>query len=237
MAYIEGTDIQEYIKLLRTRRAAVDNLSTQSMTDETWRGIIIRSIPASPKWLPIIPSLYTMSSSDLISTLFAHGMILERGKPSSGSSNTALAVRTSDGCTNPNCKAKKRSTHTTANCYWPGGGKEGQFPPNFGQRMKANAASVPTSTEGHFILSASTGIDSGNSGVILDGPDDVSNDFGIVLGNSGVILNEPDEDRPSTAFVSNDFKAFQMEGCLPSSTLEQVTPCLYPAMILSNIHQ
>jgi len=78
------------------------------MTDERWQGIIIRSIPVSPKWLPVIPSLYTMSSlADLISALLAHGMILERGRPSSGSSNTALAVRTSDGCTNPNCKAKK----------------------------------------------------------------------------------------------------------------------------------
>jgi len=74
--------------------------------------------------------------------------------------------------------------------------------------MKANAASVLTSTEEHFVLSALTGIDSGNSGVILDGPDDVGNDFGITLGNSGVILDEPDENRPSTAFISNDFKVF-----------------------------
>jgi hypothetical protein len=31
--YAEGTDIQDHIKLLRTRRAAVDNLSTQVMSD------------------------------------------------------------------------------------------------------------------------------------------------------------------------------------------------------------
>ena len=43
--YVEGTEIQDHIKLLRTRRAALDNLSTSVMTDETWRGIIIRSIP------------------------------------------------------------------------------------------------------------------------------------------------------------------------------------------------
>src|SRR6202522_2608805 len=35
--YVEGTVIQDHIKLLRTRRAAVDNLSTSVMTDETWR--------------------------------------------------------------------------------------------------------------------------------------------------------------------------------------------------------
>ena len=59
---------------------------------------------------------------------------------SANSSNTVLAARVTEGCTNPNCKAKKRSTYTTANCYWPGGGKEGQFPPNFGQRNRVNVA-------------------------------------------------------------------------------------------------
>ncbi len=114
--YAEGTDIQEHVKLLHTRRAAVDNLSTLAMTDETWKGIIIRSIPPTAKWLPVIPSLYSMSSpANIFSTLLAHGMILDRNqsKPSSGSSNTVLAARTNVECTNPNCKARKRSTHTT----------------------------------------------------------------------------------------------------------------------------
>ena len=34
--YVEGTEIQDHIKLLWTRRAAVDNLSTSVMTDKTW---------------------------------------------------------------------------------------------------------------------------------------------------------------------------------------------------------
>ena len=38
--FAEGGDIQDHVKLLRTRRAAVDNLSTDAMSDETWRGII-----------------------------------------------------------------------------------------------------------------------------------------------------------------------------------------------------
>ncbi len=58
--YVEGTSIQDHIKLLRTRKAAVDNLSTTAMNEETWRGIIIRSIPPTPNWLPVIPSLYTL---------------------------------------------------------------------------------------------------------------------------------------------------------------------------------
>jgi len=120
--YIEGTDIQEHIKLLRTRKAAIDNLSTSAMSDETWRGVIIRSIPLTPKWLPVIPMLYSLTSSaDIISTLLAHGMILGRETTTTNSTSTALAAHTNEGCKNPNCKAKNPSTHTTENCYWPGG--------------------------------------------------------------------------------------------------------------------
>jgi len=43
--YIEGTSVQDHIKLLHTWKAAVDNLSTNAMPDEAWRGTIIRSIP------------------------------------------------------------------------------------------------------------------------------------------------------------------------------------------------
>ena len=39
--YAEGTEILDHIKLLRTRKAVVDNLSSSTMSDETWRGIII----------------------------------------------------------------------------------------------------------------------------------------------------------------------------------------------------
>jgi hypothetical protein len=125
--YTEGTEIQDHIKLLRTRKAAVDNLSTSTMSDETWRGIIIRSIPPTPKWLPVIPSLYSMTTSaDIISTLLAHGMIIGRetkmttSTSTTNSSTTALAAHTNEGCKNPNCKAKDQSTHTTEICYWPG---------------------------------------------------------------------------------------------------------------------
>jgi hypothetical protein len=160
--YAEGTDIQEHIKLLRTRKAAVDNLTSSVMSDETWRGIIIRSIPPTANWLPVIPSLYTMTTSaDVISTLSAHGMILARYTTTNigaSSSNTALAAQTtnsdSEGCTNPDCKAKIRSTHTTANCYWPGGGKEGQFPPDFGTRSRASVATSNPEQTRHFALSA-----------------------------------------------------------------------------------
>ena len=111
-------------------------------------------------------------------------MILDSHK-SVNSSNTALAARTAEGCTNLNCEAKKRTTHTTPNFYWPGGGKEGQFPPNFGQRSKANttnstlaAAKTTTAnstmtnlTTEHFALSVRIPNTPGQSGVLInDGP-------------------------------------------------------------------
>ena len=70
-----------------------------------------------------------LSAPDIISTLFAHGMIVGGNKAatSENSLNTTLAAQTTESCKNPNCKAKKCLTHMTANCYWPGGGKEGQF--------------------------------------------------------------------------------------------------------------
>jgi hypothetical protein len=125
------------------------------------------------KWLPVIPSLYAMgSAADVVSTLFAHGMILGReiSNKSTSQSNTALAARATKGCTNPNCKAKKCSTHTTADCYWPGGGKEGQFPPNFGQRTKATvvtSSATPRKVE-HFALSAQISNTPGQSGILID---------------------------------------------------------------------
>jgi hypothetical protein len=204
--YVEGSDVQEHIKVLRMRKAAVDNLATTRMDEETWRGVIIRSIPPTMKWLPVIPSLYAMSSSaDIISTLSAHGMILgqDPSQKTTTSSSTALSARTIEGCTNPNCKAKKRTTHTTPNCYWPGGGKEGQFPPNFGQRAKANAVKSTTeqattsgskSTTEHFALSVQ----------IPNTP-----------GNSGVLIEDDPTPHPHLAFISKGFQKFD-NGKIPT---------------------
>ena len=180
MIHAEGMEIQDHVKLLQTQKAVVDNLSDSAMTDETWRGIIIWSIPPMLKWLPVTPSLYAITSlADIILTLFAHGMIIGRVTASTNSTSTALAARMTDGCTNLNCKAKKRSTHTTTDCYWLGGGKEGQFPPNFGQRNQVNAASITmnipatgSSTSNqpeHFVLLAQVTNTPGESGVLIDG--------------------------------------------------------------------
>ncbi len=188
-----------------------------AIVDETWRGIIIWSIPATASWLPVIPSLYMLTSSaDIVFTLLAHGMILDRqnqGKPSSNSSNTVLAARVGSECTNLNCKVKKCLTHTLANCYWPGGGKEGQFPPNFRQRAKANTVNVSHSDD-HFVLSVTVDVEPGVSGVIID---DETTETPIIvnveLGVSGVIVE--DEAETPTTFISHRFGSFQ-QGKIPT---------------------
>ena len=137
--YTEGTEIQEHIKLLQTQKVAIDNLSTSVMNNETWRGIIIWSIPPTPKWLPAIPLLYTMSSlADIMSTLLAHGIII--GKDTNNKVNatmncsaTILIAKTNDPCMNPNCKAKKQLTHSMNNLilarWWKGRAIPTKFQP------------------------------------------------------------------------------------------------------------
>ena len=216
--FAEDSDIQEHIKLLRTRKAAVDSLSPTAMKDEAWKGIVIQSIPPTSKWLPVIPSLYGLSTTaNVLSTLLAHGMILDRGtrsKPTSGSSTTALTATTSGGCTNPNCKAKKRSTHTTANCYWPGGGKEGQFPPNFGQKTRANVASSNLGNVEHFVLSAIVPDTQMNLGVIVEDETEVTKALvskSFQTFSDGKVPTFIDSGASDTMFVSRaDFTAYKL---------------------------
>jgi len=84
---------------------------------------------------------------------------------------------------------------TTADYYWPGGGKEGQFPPNFGQRSKASVARTPSSnpTE-HFVLSAH---------VVLQDQDKPS-ESGIMFDDKTVV----DIDTSPKVFVSQALKSF-----------------------------
>ena len=66
-----------------------------AMNDETWWGIIIHSIPPTQKWLPVIPSLYTLSSSaDVILTLLTHGMILGRNTSGKGTNSSNMVLAT-----------------------------------------------------------------------------------------------------------------------------------------------
>jgi len=123
--------------------------------------------------------------------LIAHGMILDKrneNRPTSNTSNTALVVKAINRCTNPNCKAKKCSTHTTANCYWPVRGKKGQFPPNFGQRVKVsvvNSSPQTHETTEHFVLSAPANTQDGTPGPVV-----TEDDHGITIADIAKVEDE-----------------------------------------------
>jgi hypothetical protein len=89
----------------------------------------------------------------------------------------------------------QRSTHTISNCYWPEGGKEGQFSPNFSQRNRVNAAVSGSSTSqlDQFVLSA----------------------WALkFFGQSGIVTNDP-SDHPFMALISKGFQSFQ-KGKVPT---------------------
>ena len=158
-------------------------------------------------------------------------MVLGRYTTNKGgnSSNTVLAARTSEACTNPNCKAKKRTTHTTPNCYWPGGGKEGQFPPGFGQqRAKANVTtSTPTTTMSNTPTTAaiSTTTQTSNFVLTVRVPDP---------GQSRVLIDDP-TDYPLWHSSVKDSRILERR-FLPLWIQERAIQCSYPGMHLINIH-
>ncbi|KAK0431593.1 hypothetical protein EV421DRAFT_1720396, partial [Armillaria borealis] len=137
--YVDGADVDAHIQDLWTKRRAVDDLSdpTKVMTDQEFQGIIIRSIPHVPNWIPLIPTLYQCKLSiEVILLLQTHHLTLYKGKKPDTSLALNASVRpspTGKWCRNPECKACKKSTHNIEDCYWPGEGKEGQFPENFGR--------------------------------------------------------------------------------------------------------
>jgi len=102
--------------------------------------ILLNSLPWS--WDSIMATLYTTKSShDAINHLMSHWARVSRTQAVNPHNTTAaLYVNGNNAnqqhynqrqCTNPNCN---RRGHTIKNCYWPGRGKAGQFPPEFGKR-------------------------------------------------------------------------------------------------------
>ena len=128
------------------------------------------------------------------------------------------------GCTNPQCKAKNKKTHTTPNCYWPGGGKEGRFPPNFGQRSKANAAtstttptsSTSTSTPTPTSTSTSTSTSTPTPTTACASCTHHTEHFALSAltsgspGQSGVLVKSVPNDAPA-AYITQGFKSFRSE--------------------------
>ncbi|PPQ82316.1 hypothetical protein CVT24_002271 [Panaeolus cyanescens] len=141
LRYIDGNDLNTHLADLRMRWTYANSIGA-SINDRDFRMIVIQSLPAS--WDHMVTTLYTSpTSADTIARLRMHWDRVNRqgiGRSSSSSTasatialpaNTNTTARFQLRCTNSNCK---RRGHTIENCYWRGGGKEGQFPPGFGKR-------------------------------------------------------------------------------------------------------
>ncbi|KAK0211836.1 hypothetical protein IW262DRAFT_1467225 [Armillaria fumosa] len=110
-------------------------------------------------WMPIHLSLYQMpTSSNIISHLQTHAATLHAmgKKPSQSQALAAATPMAACGCHNPDCKACDKTHHAIENCYWPSGGKEGQFPSNFSHPHYANQANSNNMADitRHFVLVA-----------------------------------------------------------------------------------
>ncbi len=147
----EGEDFVAHMADLHTKHKRANAVGAK-IEDADFREIVLASLPAS--WDPIISTLHTTTSSaDALVMLDMHWSRVNRNaKPTtSGTSAIALkAVGRADAyskkvCTNPICR---RKGHLIADCYWKGGGKEGQFPSGFGQRGGATGSAAGAAASG-----------------------------------------------------------------------------------------
>ncbi|KAF7778932.1 hypothetical protein Agabi119p4_3277 [Agaricus bisporus var. burnettii] len=151
MIYNDGEDFTEFISRLRTKWSNANALGAK-IDDKSFRTIILSSLPRS--WDPIVATLYTTQSSrDAIQQLLTHWARVSRNRVTTSQTTSALQANTQSRgrdrqrnqfiCTNQNCN---RRGHTIEFCYWPGGGKAGQFPEGFGRRGGARGSASATTT-------------------------------------------------------------------------------------------
>jgi hypothetical protein len=153
---IPGTPLSEHVSRLRTLSQVANDMDAK-IDDTTFRTIFISLL--GEEWDNVVPALHTFkTSSEVISFVSMHAERLNRVPSTSTSTlTTALAANTYDNrdarraarknlvCSNPQCGAPGRKGHTIADCFWPGGGKEGQWPSWWkGKRPTAVANNVET---------------------------------------------------------------------------------------------
>ncbi|KAJ7203300.1 hypothetical protein GGX14DRAFT_652149 [Mycena pura] len=153
---VPGTPLAEHVSRLRNLWQVANDMGAK-IDDAGFRTIFISLL--GEDWDNVVPVLYTFkTSSEVISFVTMHAERLNRVPPSSSTtSTTALAANTFTNrdarraarknlvCSNPQCGAPGRKGHTIADCFWPGGGKEGQWPAWWkGKRPTAVANNVET---------------------------------------------------------------------------------------------
>ncbi|KNZ81001.1 hypothetical protein J132_03295, partial [Termitomyces sp. J132] len=131
--FMDGMDFLKHVKDLREKWKSATKKGA-NIDNKNFRTILIASLPES--WNAIVAGVYSKTESkDVIAALTTHWDQLVLQQQKAGVLVMALQAQTKPKlvCVNLNCKC---TGHAIENCYWKGGGKEGQFPPNFRNRGK-----------------------------------------------------------------------------------------------------
>ena len=182
--FLDGNDFSAHVANLRTLWTRA-NSAGSNISDTDFRTIILTSLPET--WDTIVATLYdAKSSADAIARLDMHWSRINRnGKVSTAtSSSVALQANAKPGgnvkrCANTNCK---RKGHVIEDCYWPGGGKEGQFPPGFGKRGGASGNATGTAS------AAGTGTASATANAAI-----IETAYALMADLRGIQVGDPDE--------------------------------------------
>jgi len=152
LAFSDGDDFQTHVTIMQNKLSQARALGAD-ITSKNFKTILLNSLSTS--WDPVIASLYKdIPVSETISQFQVWWLRINQNRPvNSPQAVTALQTtshsprdQTQIICTNPNCR---RCGHTIEVCYWPGEGKEGQFPPGFGHRGGTRGTATNT-REGNY---------------------------------------------------------------------------------------
>jgi len=147
LKFADNNDFPTHLSIMHNKLFQVRAMGIV-ISDTSFKTILLNSLPKS--WNPAVASLYNnMPLSEAIQQLNVW-WLRTKDDCSKSSSRSVMALQTNTYikkdwsllvCTNPNCNHRG---HTIDVCYWPGGGKEGQFPPDFGKRggFKGSAANT-----------------------------------------------------------------------------------------------
>ena len=135
-AYTESSiPLQTHISTIRSYAEALDRLHSDKPSNTQIIARIFTSLPSS--YSTIIKILKNSDKADDLDYITEHILAKKTTQKSAGESmthpggsvNTLMATPKSNVvCVNPICVAANRVGHIIDNCFWPGGGKEGQWP-------------------------------------------------------------------------------------------------------------
>jgi hypothetical protein len=134
-AYTDSSiPLRNHISTIRSYAEALDRLHSDKPSDTQIIARIFTSLP--PSYSTIIKILKNSDNTDNLDYITERILAEETTQKSAGNSvirpdsvNALMATPKSNViCVNPVCKAANRVGHIIDNCFWPGGGKEGQWP-------------------------------------------------------------------------------------------------------------